>query len=178
MPGENKKPGEKPAPRAATAPDKATIYLLAVVVAIIAAAAIFLYLQPKAEPEVSLNDFKGLLNSTQNVAIFQDLRTLPAGDADARLKMQNCGIQLSFILSSLGKSVSNYAVEGESCYGGQSATARSVPDCMAEVRSESRLPFAILFNSTGNKTLLTAHGAYYYGDSAFLTDCAITGLIR
>ncbi|VVC72007.1 Uncharacterised protein [uncultured archaeon] len=142
--------------------------------AIVLVAAVY-FLQQGGEKEVSRDEFKELLNATPKAAVIQDLR---AGDAAARLEIQNCGVQLSFTLSSLGKNVTNYAFDGSECFGGAAPGARPIADCLSEIRSESRLSFSIALNTTANRTAFSRSGASYYGDGQFLSDCAITGLVR
>jgi hypothetical protein len=141
------------------------------------AALVVAYIQEgQGAKEVSLAQFKAEVNESSKAAVFQDLREVPAGDA--RQKIQDCGVQLSYVLSLSGKNVTNYALDGESCYGGLSNSSRTPEDCFQEAAHDGRLAFVISFNATQNKTRLTQSGAYYYGDSAFLSDCAITGLVR
>lgn len=152
--------------------------LLLLALAIIAALAVY-YLSQGSERELAPADFRTLLNATQQLAVVQDLRAIPAGDSTgAKRKAQDCGIQLSYTLSILGKNVTNYAFEGESCYGGSTSAARPPSECVKEMKSEGRLPFYVEYNSTANKTRLLASGAHYYGDAVFLGDCAITGIAR
>jgi len=153
-------------------------YVFAAVAVVLIAAAAFLLLQPRGEPELPLKDFKTLVNSTPKLSVVQDLRGLPADDSDARMALQNCAIQLSYALSYLGKNVTNYAIEGSECYGGSTSSARTSQECLSEASREGRLLFTLGYNSTQNKTLLTAKGAYYFGGTGFLSDCTITGLVQ
>jgi len=136
------------------------------------------FLLQTSSREISPSDFKVQLNSTSKVAIIQDLRTLPPDDTAARLNLQNCAVQLSMVLASTGKNVSNYAFEGSDCYGGASSPPRAVDECLKEVGREQRLLFTLSFNATQNKTRLTTQGAEYFGDAQFLSECSITGLVR
>jgi hypothetical protein len=159
---------------------KQTYAIAAIAAAVlIALAAAYLFLQWSAQPsEIPPAEFRKLLNATNKVAIVQDLRTLPPDDTVARSNLQNCAIQLSMAISSTGKNVSNYAFEGSSCYGGASSSSRPVADCLKEIGREKRLLFSLSFNSAQNKTRLTAQGADYFGDAAFLSECSITGIVR
>jgi hypothetical protein len=176
--GDNVEFAEAPAPEARKKSPLSGMRLLIAAAAIVIAAAALLYFTQGGEKELSRDEFKALLGSKAGVAVVQDLGAIPPGNASARLNAQNCGIQLSFTLSSLGKNVSNYAFDGGQCFGGASSSARAISDCLAEIRSESRLPFYIEFNSTLNRTRFAASGAHYSGDSTFLGDCSITGLVR
>jgi len=152
----------------------------ALVIIIIAGAAYFYLLQPPAEKEIPLAEFRGSLNLTQRAAVVQDLRGMPPGDAQARSALQNCGVQLSYGLSTLGKNVTNYALEGESCtaVAGSEIRTKTVAECLSDISSEGRLMFAISYNSTANKTSLFSGRALFSGDAGFLSDCAITTIIR
>ena len=174
-------PESKPAkvkPEAKPSPGIRLEYALAAALVLLIAAAAFYYLQPKGAAEISLSDFKAVVNATGKMAVVQDLRALPSGDADARMKLQNCAVQISFALSYLGKNVTNYAIEGDQCYGGSSTSARSTQECLGEAAREGRLMFTLGYNSTQNKTSLAAGGASYTGDAGFLSDCTLAGLVR
>ncbi|MDD5317226.1 MAG: hypothetical protein PHF51_00675 [Candidatus ainarchaeum sp.] len=154
---------------------RANALLIAAVLVLAVAAALFLA-QQAGEKEIGRDQFKAVLNATGKAAVVQDLRGM--GEGDARFNEQNCGIQLSFTLSTLGKNVTNYAFEGDQCFGGAASYARPIADCVSEMGAESRLPFFVGFNATSNGTRFTAGAAYFYGDAQFLGDCAITGLVR
>lgn len=153
-------------------------YLLAALVIILLAAGAYLYLQQSGERELSLSEFRARFNLTQRAAVVQDLRALPAEDYASRSALQNCGIQLSYALSLLGKNVTNYALlEDGSCFGG-SAASLDADACLSEIRNSGRLMFTISYNSTSNRTRLFRDRVEFSGDGGFLSACAITTVIK
>jgi hypothetical protein len=77
--------------------------LAALAIVAVLAVAFLYFTQTQGEKELTRDEFKALLNSSSGVAVIQDLGAIPAGDAATRLKAQNCGVQLSFTLSNLGR---------------------------------------------------------------------------
>jgi hypothetical protein len=157
--------------RARTAPGLDVKLVLGLFVVLLIAAAAYFYLQ-QGEKELSLTEFKALLNSTPNVAVVQDLRAMPPGDYAARQNLQNCGIQTAFILSYLGKNVTNYVYEGESCYG--MPTNATPAQCGAQFKEDGRYVITVSYAPGDGKTKFYASHAAYSGDAAFLQDCAIS----
>lgn len=156
-------------------PGRGMVFTLAALVIILIAAAAYFYLQ-QGEKEISLSDFRTLMASTQNVVVVQDLRTVPEGDDASRQNLQNCGVQATFILAYLGKNVTTYAYEGNSCWGGP---ANSTPaQCDALLKADGRYPIIISFSNGEGKTKFYTSHAAYSGNAAFLVDCAISKLMH
>lgn len=153
-------------------------YILAAALVLILAVAAFYFIQLRGDGEVQISEFKKIVNATTKAAVIQDLRGIPHGDSNASAGLMNCGIQLSYALSLLGKNVTNYAFEGNNCYGGISNSPRTPEECNREIERDGRLKFTLAFNATQNKTLLTSSGARYSGDTSFLSDCTVTSLVR
>jgi hypothetical protein len=149
---------------------------LGILVVILVAAAAYVYTQ-QGEKELSLSEFRSLLNSTQNITVVQDLRSVPEGDSTARQNLQNCGVQTVFIFSYLGKNVTSYAYEGSTCVGGSNSGNHTPAECDSEIGAEGRYAIVISYG-TEDKTKFYASHAAYAGDSAFLADCAISKIVR
>ncbi len=172
-------PPAKSEPPAKSPPSSSVKYALAALVIIIIAGAAYLYFQQSGEKELSISDFRARLGVMQRTAVVQDLRGIPAGDSNASGALMNCAIQLSYALSLLGKNVTNYAYEGETCMGGSSASASRTPNnCDDEIKGENRMMFVISYNSASNRTRLFQGRAVFSGDRNFLSDCSISTIPR
>ena len=165
------------APTEKSPPGKTAMYALAAFVVLILIGAAYFYLQQsQGEKEIPLSEFRAKLNITTRAAVVQDLRAVPADAVQARSALQNCGVQLSYSLSNLGKNVTNYALEGDTCtyVSGSEIQTKTVQECLSSIRSENRLLFSISYNTTANKTVLFPSSAQFYGDENFLSSCAIS----
>ena len=152
-------------------------WVLALVGVLIVVVLAFAYSNYYGEKEISSVAFKETLNGKGYTAIVQDLREIPANDSIAKLNLQNCAVQLSNALATKGKNVSNYAFEGEICYGGlASGTARPISECLTEINHDGRLQFVLSYNET-SKTTFYNDKATYTGDAEFMNECVIVSYV-
>jgi len=170
---------EEPAAPACSAPEwcrKPRLWYGVVVLAVLAVAAFLLVSSQPADISLSLPEFRALLGATNDTAVVQDLRGIPANDS-ARGGIMNCAIQASGVLSLTGKNVTNYAFDASGCYGGSVNGTRPINDCLAEINGQGRLAVTLRYNPSASRTSFTNEGAVFEGDSAFLGNCSIVGYV-